>query len=170
MENKPASLSSDPRPEEHYNIRIARDGTWFYNGSPIGRLNLVKLFSSVLRRDEQGDFWLITPAERGRIEVEDAPFVAVELMVEGSGEDQRLTFRTNLDQTVTAGSDHPIRVSLDRGSGEAVPYVMVRSGLEARIERSVYYELVDLGVERHSGGQTQIGVWSEQTFFLLGNL
>jgi hypothetical protein len=170
MENKPASSSADSRPEEHYNIRIARDGTWFYNGSPIGRLNLVKLFSSVLRRDEQGDYWLITPAERGRIDVEDAPFVAVELTVEGSGEDQKLTFRTNLDQSVTAGPDHPIRVATDPDSGEPVPYVMVRGGLEARIERSVYYELVDLGVERQSGGQTQIGVWSNGTFFLLGSL
>lgn len=170
MENKPASFSSDPRPEEHYNIRIARDGTWFYNGSPIGRLNLVKLFSSVLRRDEQGDYWLITPAERGRIDVEDAPFVAVELTVEGSGEGQKLVFRTNLDQTVTAGPDHPIRVAVDPETDEPVPYVMVRSGLEARIERSVYYELVDLGIERQSGGQTQIGIWSSGTFFLLGNL
>src|SRR5487761_1763401 len=91
-------------------IRIARDGAWHHHGSPIGRLALVKLFASVLRRDADGSYWLVTPAERGRIEVEDAPFLAVELTVAGEGCGQQLIFRTNLDDIVTAGPDHPLRV------------------------------------------------------------
>ena len=98
-------------------MRIARDGTWFYRGSPIGRLPLVKLFASVLRREPDGCYWLVTPAERGRIEVEDVPFLAVALTVRGEGRQQQLIFRTNLDDIVTAGPDHPLRVET-AASGE----------------------------------------------------
>ena len=112
-------------------MQIARDGTWFYLGSPIGRLPLVKLFASVLRREADGRYWLVTPAERGRVEVEDVPFVAVAVTVEGEGRDQRLIFRTNLDEFVTAGPDNPLRVET-AASGEAAPYILVRDGLEAR--------------------------------------
>ena len=106
-------------------MRIARDGTWFYRGSPIGRLPLVKLFASVLRREADGRYWLVTPAERGRIEVEDVPFLAVALTVEGEGRDQQLIFRTNLDEFVTAGPDNPLRVET-AASGEPAPYILVR--------------------------------------------
>jgi hypothetical protein len=92
------------------NMRIARDGTWFYHGSPIGRKPLVKLFATVLRREENGEYWLVTPAERGRVEVEDAPFIAVELAVEGSGREQVVRFRTNLDDWTEAGPERPIRI------------------------------------------------------------
>ena len=103
-------------------MRIARDGAWFYRGSPIGRLPLVKLFASVLRREADGSYWLVTPAERGRIEVEDVPFLAVELTVAGEGRGQQLIFRTNLDDIVTAGPDHPLRVET-AASGEPAPYI-----------------------------------------------
>lgn len=150
-------------------MRIARDGTWFYRGSPIGRLPLVKLFASVLRREADGRYWLVTPAERGRIEVEDVPFLAVAVTVEGEGRDQRLIFRTNLDEFVTAGPDNPLRVET-AASGEPAPYILVRDGLDARLARPVFYELVELGTEEPIGETTQFGVWSRGVFFRLGEL
>ena len=109
-------------------IRVGRDGTWFYHGSPIGRKPLVKLFASVLRREGDGEYWLVTPAERGRIKVDDVPFTAVEVNAAGSGTRQSLTFRTNLDEEVTADAAHPIRVSCDR---------------EARVARYMLFNLID---------------------------
>ncbi len=152
---------------------IRRDGSWLFRGSPIGRKELVCLFASVLRRDEDGAFWLETPVERGRIEVEDAPFVAVELDWTGEGRRQVLSFRTNIDQIVTAGPDHPIRVAHDILTCEPTPYIMVRPGagrltVEARISRAVYYELVALAETRLVGGRRMLGVWSCGTFFPLG--
>lgn len=149
-----------------YDIRIASDGTWYYLGTPIHRLPLVKLFASVLRREEDGTFWLVTPAERGRIAVDDAPFTAVALEVAGEEGDPAgaaLRFRTNLDETVTAGPDHPIRVAFDPETGEPRPYILVRPGLEALIVRAVYYQLVDHAIE--ANGRT--GVWSGGIFFPL---
>ncbi|MBM3526294.1 MAG: DUF1285 domain-containing protein, partial [Alphaproteobacteria bacterium] len=143
---------------------------WFYHGSPIGRKQLVRLFASILRRDENGDFWLETPAERCRIKVEDAPFLAVEINVNGSGETQDITFRTNIDEVVVAGPERPIRVATDSRSDAPAPYVLVRPGLEALITRAVYYELVELGCERHIEGETVLGVWSGGAFFPLGRL
>jgi hypothetical protein len=125
-------------------MRIARDGTWFYRRSPIARLPLVKLFASVLRREPDGRYWLVTPAERCRIEVEDVPFLAVALAVEGEGREQQLIFRTNLDDIVTAGPDHPLRVET-AASGAPAPYILVRDNLEAKIGRPVFYDLVELG-------------------------
>jgi hypothetical protein len=148
-------------------MRIARDGTWLYRGSPIGRLPLVKLFASVLRREADGRYWLVTPAERGRVEVDDVPFLAVTVTVEGEGRDQQLIFRTNLDEFVTAGPDNPLRVET-AASGEPAPYILVRDGLEARLARPVFYELVELGTEELIGEATQFGLWSRGTFFRLG--
>jgi hypothetical protein len=154
---------------------IRRDGSWLYRGSPIGRKELVCLFASVLRRAEDGAFWLETPVERGRIEVEDAPFVAVELDWTGEGRRQVLSFRTNVDQIVSAGPDHPIRVAHDLLTCEPTPYITVRPGVgrlavEARIARAVYYELVALSEPRLVGGRQMLGVWSCGTFFPLGDL
>jgi hypothetical protein len=160
----------DTRPDEAYDMRIARDGTWFYHGSPIGRIALVKLFATVLRRDDAGDFWLITPAERGRITVEDAPFIAVEVRAEGEGEDQTLAFRTNLDEWVTAGAEHPIRIGDGDLEGGTAPYILVRDRLEARIGRAVFYELVGLAAERATGQGIELGIWSERIFFPLGTI
>ncbi|HUB11020.1 MAG TPA: DUF1285 domain-containing protein [Acetobacteraceae bacterium] len=154
---------------------IRRDGTWLYRGSPINRKELVCLFSSVLRREEDGSFWLQTPAERGRIEVEDAPFVAVELDWTGDGRQQVLSFRTNVDQVVTASPENPIRVAHDLLTCEPTPYLLVRPGaahfaIEARISRPVYYELVALAVPEWVGCRRMLGVWSTGKFFPLGEM
>ena len=122
-----------------FDMRIARDGTWFYRGTPIGRKPLVKLFSTVIRRDEVGDYWLVTPVERGRILVDDAPFTAVEFEIAGSGRGQVLRLRSNVDDWIEAGPDHPIRVAEDPESGEPSPYILVRDNLEALILRAVFY-------------------------------
>ncbi len=151
-------------------MRIGRDGTWYYHGSPIGRKELVRLFASVLTRDEAGDYWLVTPAEMGRIAVEDAPFVAVELMAEGRGKEQILRFRTNIDDTTTLDHEHPLTIVTDPISGGPTPYITVKKGLEARIARPVYYELVDLGLEERVDHEYMYGVWSSGTFFPLGKL
>jgi len=146
-------------------IRIARDGTWYYHGSPIGRKPLVRLFASVLRRADDGAFLLVTPVERGTIAVEDAPFVAVLCEASGVGRAQRLTFTTTLDESVVAGRSHPIRAG---GTADApTPYLLVRPGLEARIERSVYYQLVELGREEPGPRGLAFGVWSDGVFFPL---
>ena len=112
-------------------MRIARDGTWFYQGTPIKRERLVRLFASVLMRDEAGEYWLKTPVEKARIQVEDAPFLAVGMTVEGRGSGQRLIFRTNLGEEVTAGPEHRLRIEEDPESGEPRPYVALRDGLGA---------------------------------------
>ena len=155
---------------------IKRDGTWLYRGTPINRKELVCLFASVLRREEDGSWWLQTPAERGRIEVEDAPFVAVELDWMGDGHQQALSFRTNIDQVVTAGPEHPIRISHDLMTCEPTPYIKLHAGaaphlaVEARINRAVYYELVALAVPEWVGSKRALGVWSGGKFFSLGEL
>jgi len=151
-------------------MRIAKDGTWHYRGSPIGRKELVCLFASVLRREPDGSYWLETPAERGRITVEDAPFVAVEVFWRRCDGRQCLTFRTNLDEMVTADADHPIRVAIDPESREPRPYLMVRAGLEARINRAVFYELVALAEPETVGGREVLGVWSEGVFFPIDDM
>ena len=151
-------------------MRIDRNGVWYYRGSPIGRKELVRLFSTVLRRDAAGDYWLITPAEIGRIAVDDAPFLAVELMRDGAGRDQVLSLRTNVGKIVAVGADHPIRVDSAAGTGEPAPYVVMDGGVEARLTRAVYYELVDIGHRQNLGGQSLFGVWSDGAFFALGRL
>ncbi len=153
--------------EEHYDIKILRDGTWLYNGTPINRHNLVKLFATVLQKDAEGRFWLVTPYERGMIAVEDAPFTAVELRVESAGKGQILSFRTNLDDWVVAGAAHPIRVAQDAQSGHQSPYVMVRGGMEARISRAVYYELAAMAVPDDADAGIY-GVWSQNEFYAIG--
>ena len=154
----------------HYAIRIDRNGTWYHEGGVIGRKELVCLFASVLKRGEDGGYWLETPVERGRIDVEDAPFVAVEMCWRdcdcGDGKPRQcLSFRTNLDQIVTADAEHPIRVHLDPKTREPRPYVTIRPGIEARINRAVFYELVALGQTETVDGREVLGVWSEGVFF-----
>lgn len=150
-----------------FDIRIAADGTWFHEGSPIGRKPLVKLFSSVLRREEDGEYWLVTPVERGRVIVDDAPFTAVEFSVSGEGRGQSIAFRTNLDDWVELDSVHPLRVAVDRATDEPRPYVLVRGRLEALILRSVYYGLAELAVEDSVNDETRLGLWSNGSFFPL---
>lgn len=148
-------------------IRIARDGTWFHQGTPIGRRELVRLFSTILRKDADG-FHLVTPAEKMRIVVEDAPFLAVLLNAEGEGKMQKLVFTTNVGDETIAGADNPIHVVTDPSTDEPRPYLHVRRGLEARIARNVFYQLADLAVPGEGKHKGMLGVWSCSVFFPLG--
>jgi hypothetical protein len=144
-------------------MRIARDGTWFHEGSPIGRRAMVRLFSTILRREQDGSYVLVTPAERLSISVEDAPFLAVELKSEGAGRDRRLAFRLNTDDVVVADREHPLEIC-QRDDGPH-PYLEVRGGLKALINRPVYYALIDLALEEDN---EPVGLWSNGAFFRLG--
>ncbi|MGH7125981.1 MAG: DUF1285 domain-containing protein [Stellaceae bacterium] len=159
-----------PRDLGEIGMRIASDGSWFYQGSPIMRVSLARLFASVLRREADGSYWLVTPAERARVSVDDVPFVAVELDVTGTGQGQVLSFRTNMDEIVTADDAHPLRVVADPATTTPRPYILVRDGLEAKLARPVFYQLVDLGREERVGNATRFGVWSKNEFFPLGEL
>ena len=145
-------------------MRIATDGTWFYLGTPIGRFELVRLFSSILRRDGD-DYFLVTPVEKVGITVDDAPFVAQDFTVEGTGPDQILRFETHVGDYADAGPDHPIRVKRDPETGEPRPYVLIRNRLEALIDRKSFYRLVDIGEHHEHEGKSWFGVWSNGEFF-----
>lgn len=149
-------------------MRIARDGTWFYMGSPIGRKPMVRLFSTILRRDDE-KYYLVTPVEKVGIKVDDAPFVAVEMTIEGDGSHQIISFRTNVDDVVLVDKDHPLRVEIDPVTGEPSPYVLVRGGLEALIARAVFYDLVAAAEERIFEGKKILAVQSSGEFFPLGS-
>ncbi|WP_375249088.1 DUF1285 domain-containing protein [Sphingomonas sp.] len=143
-------------------MRIARDGTWFHQGTPIGRAAMVRAFSRILRREPDGGFVLVTPGEKLDIAVEDAPFVAVEMKVEGTGRDTMLAFRLNTGEMVTASADHPLRFE-ERDDGPH-PYLRVRGGLDALVSRALYYELANIALDL---GDTPPGVWSAGAFFPL---
>ena len=147
----------------HIDIRIARDGAWYHEGAPFKRLALVKLFATVLRRDPDG-FCLVTPAEKLLIEVEDAPFLAIDLDVRGEGARAELLFSTSLEDYVVADAAHPIRV--EQQDGEPRPYILVRDGLEALINRPVFYRLVDQAIHENN----QLVVYSRGNRFPLGDL
>jgi hypothetical protein len=144
----------------HINMRIARDGTWFYMGTPIGRPELVRLFSTILRRDGD-DYVLVTPVEKVGITVDDAPFVAVDFNKSGEG----LAFETNVGDVMIAGPDHPIRVERDPETGEPSPYILVRANLEALIDRKSFYRLVELCEHDDHEGSRWFGIRSEGVFF-----
>jgi hypothetical protein len=143
-------------------MRIARDGTWYHEGGPIGRPAMVRLFSSILRREADGNYVLVTPVEKLDIVVEDAPFVAVELKSEGEGRDRNLAFRLNTGDLVLAGPDHRLR--LETREDGPHPYLEVRAGLEARLLRPVYYELAEIALAE---GAQPPGLWSKGAFFAL---
>ena len=146
-------------------MTIAADGTWFYQGSPIGRPRLVKLFSRILRLDPDGKYYLVTPAEKVDIAVADAPFLAVELDVSGKDRDQSLTFRTNVDDLVTCGPNHPIRFAEEAGTGGLKPYVHVRGRLEALVTRALVHDLAELATPGPDGNDDQLGLWSGGNWF-----
>ena len=148
-------------------IRIDRHGVWHYRGSPIRRQELVCLFASLLTRQADGSYWLLTPEEACWIDVEDVPFVAVEMFVAGQGRKQCVSLRTNVDEIVTVDRLHPLRMTKNPVLGE-VPYVTVREGLEARLSRAVFYELVAVGVEEQCETDSLFGIWSSEIFFPLG--
>ena len=146
-------------------MEIKADGTWFYMGTPIGRKPLVRLFSTVLRKDEDGKTYLVTPVEKVGIRVEDAPFVAVEMQVTGEGNEQVLTFRTNVGDVIEADAKHPLRFVHEEASGGLKPYVLVRGRLEALVTRSVMYDLVALGEEIEVDGVMMFAVRSGGAVF-----
>lgn len=146
-------------------MEIKSDGTWFYLGTPIGRMPLVQLFSSVLRKDEDGKTYLVTPVEKVGIRVEDAPFVAVEMNVSGLGDDQVMTFRTNVGDVVEAGPEHELRFADEDETGGLKPYLHVRGRLEALLARPVMYELINHGEEIPVSGRTMFAVRSKGRVF-----
>ncbi|XBQ15083.1 MAG: DUF1285 domain-containing protein [Oceanicaulis sp.] len=147
---------------------IRRDGSWWHEGSRIGREKLIRLFSRILRKDQDGETYLVTPVEKIKIVVEAAPFLAVRLDAAGEGKDQRIAFATNMDDLVVAGPDHPLRVEIGP-DGEPEPFVHVRGRLEALITRACFYDLAELAVEGEGpDGAPVMGVWSRGAFFPLG--
>ncbi|WP_457941435.1 DUF1285 domain-containing protein [Mesorhizobium sp. 10J20-29] len=141
-------------------MEIRPDGTWFYLGTPIGRMPLVQLFSTVLRKDDDGKTYLVTPVEKVGIRVIDAPFLAVEMNVSGAGDAQIITFRTNVGDVVEVGREHPLRFVDEPDTGGLKPYVLVRGRLEALVARPVMYELVAHGEELEIDGRTMFSVRS----------
>jgi len=156
----------DPENCGEIDIRIARDGTWYHEGAPIKRQRMVELFSTVLRKDPDGEFYLVTPVEKMRIRVDDAPFTAITLDAAGDGDQQVLVLSTNVGDQVTVDESHPLRVEIHEKTQEPSPYVMIRDGLEARINRSTFYHLVERGIEQNG----HFGVWSCGSYFVLGEL
>jgi hypothetical protein len=167
----PEARRKGPPPVERWNpaycgeidMRIAADGTWHYMGTPINRPALVKLFSTVLRKDPER-YVLVTPVERVGITVEDVPFLAVEMAVEGEGESRQIAFRTNVDDLVQVGSEHPLRFDQDADGG-VKPYVKVRGELWARVTRSLALDLIALGEEKSIDGADTFGVMAGGAFF-----
>jgi len=147
-------------------MRIAADGTWFYQGTPIGRSALVKLFASILKREGE-KYFLVTPVEKCGILVEDAPFMAVELQVNDGEAGRRLCFRTNVDDWVECGAGHSLRFEHDAATGGLKPYVHVRSDLWAKVTRAVFYDLVDFGEVRAIAGTRMFGVASAGQFYAM---
>ena len=145
-------------------IRIARDGNWYYLGTPIGRKPLVKLFSSIIRKDGD-DYFLVTPAEKVGIKVDDAPFVAVDFEIENSGKLQKIIFKTNVDDEAIAGPENKIRIVRHPETDEPSPYVRIRNNLDALIDRKSFYRLVDIGVHHNFKSRNWFGVWSNGEFF-----
>jgi uncharacterized protein len=158
----PAVEQWNPTHCGHSDMRIARDGTWFHQGSPIGREAMVRLFSTILRREPDGSYVLVTPGEKLDIDVEDAPFIAVELKSEGEGKARRLAFRLNTGDLVVAGPANGLRFA-ESGDGPT-PYLHVRGGMEARVARPVYYELANLALDE---GDDPPGLWSDGVFFAM---
>ncbi|MCE7794998.1 DUF1285 domain-containing protein [Sphingobium sufflavum] len=153
----------------HSGMRIARDGTWFHEGSPIGRKEMVRLFSTVLRREPDGSHVLVTPVEKLDIDVEDAPFIAIAMQTSGEGQAREIAFSLNTGDLVLLDGDHALSVRHDENGPR--PYVAVRGGLEARIGRNVYYELAAIAIEEGAGAEGangEVGVWSHGRFFPLG--
>jgi len=156
----------DPAYCGEIDMRIAADGTWFYQGTPIGRPALVKLFASILKREGE-KYFLVTPVEKCGILVEDAPFMAVELQVEDGEAGRQLCFRTNVDDWVVCGAGHALRFEPEQATGGLKPYIHVRSDLWAKVTRAVFYDLVDLGEAREIAGTRMFGVASAGQFYAM---
>lgn len=165
-----AAVTAVPASAMGEGLRIDRRGTWYFGGEPFARKELVCLLSSRLRRSDSGGYEVLLPTEShpSPVIVEDVPFIAVEVFRSGSGRDQTLSFRTNIDQIVTLDAEHPLYTSEDADLGEPVPYIGLGNGLSARLSRAVYYELAALGEFGQVDGKDVIGLWSSRRFFVLG--
>lgn len=164
----PPVESWDPQNSGDSEMIIKRDGSWLHQGSPIHRKAMVRAFSSILRREDDGSYVLVTPYQKLTIEVEDAPFVAVDITSEGTGKDRELGFRLNTDDLVVAGADHALSVT--EQDGAPAPYLHVRGGLKARINRAVFYELAEMAIaEQEDHPDQSLGLWSSGTFFAFEN-
>lgn len=148
-------------------MRIQRDGSWLHEGKPIRRQAMVQLFASILLKDSDGAYYLVTPAEKVRIQVDDCPFTVVLMANNGAGESQEIHFTTNTDETFVLDRDHTLRVTENQETGEPHPVVHVRSGLDALIGRNVFYQLIELAVQHKVDGKDVTGVWSTGEFFVL---
>jgi|TARA_B100001964_G_C14137481_1_gene555820 hypothetical protein len=155
----------DPPLSGDIDIRISRSGTWFHEGTAITRQRLVRLFSSILRRESDGCYYLVTPVEKWRLQVDDVPFHCVLVDNEGSGEEQVLTFTTNVADKVVLDAEHPLRFEIDADTQQPSPYLLVRDRLEALLARSVYYQVMELAVAREVDAETWLGIWSSGLFF-----
>lgn len=155
----------DPDFTGELDMHIARDGTWYHEGGPITRLALAQLFSGILRLEDDGRYYLITPVEKWAIRVDDVPFVAVRMDVQGQGSAQQLRLFTSLEHELVVDAQHPITVTLDAETGEPSPYVLLRHNLQALIHRNVFYQLAELAEEQQVAGQARLGVWSGGEFF-----
>ncbi len=152
--------------EQQFDIRIATDGRWFHEGGEIFRIELVKLFASILHRDESGEYWLATPAEKGRITVDDVPFVISEMKITSSDivKSNEIVFFTSLDDRILLDALHPLRLVYSERTKDLRPYIEVRNGLFARLLRPVYYQLAE---HAEKGPKGKLGVWSYKNFFFL---
>ncbi len=148
-------------------LKIDSNGTWYYQGSPIKRLPMVKLFSTILRLEADGTYVLVTPVEKIIIDVEDVPFQAVEFTITGRGQDQEILVRTNVDEVVKIAQEHPLTFEIDPENNGIKPYIEIRNGLRARLTRTMTYELLDSMDDQIVDGEPMIGIWSEKTFFPL---
>ena len=153
----------------HIDMRIARDGRWYYMGTTIDRMPMVKLFAGILRREPDDSYVLVTPVEKVGIRVDDVPFLAVEMQMEGEGRQRKIAFRTNLDEVVPLDAEHPLRVEVAQDTGEPSPYIKVRDRLEARLARPVYYQMAELA-EPADDDPSLFGVWSAGVFHALGKV
>ncbi len=151
-------------------LRIDRRGVWYFDGRPFARKEMVCLLASRLRRSESGGYEVHLPCDPAPlpVEVEDVPFLAVEVFRSGSGQDQVLSFRTNIDRIVTLDAAHPLFTVPDPETGDPIPYVRLEDGVSARVSRPVYYELAALGEARTHDGKEEFGLWSSRRFFVLG--
>ena len=148
-------------------IQIKQDGTWFYNQTPIGRQSLVQLFAKILRRDDDGRYYLVTPVEKVGIIVDDAPFLAIDFTLHGKGKGRVITFTTNVGDQVEIGPEHGLWVKENRQNGGLLPYIHIRARLHAKITRSMFYHLVETGQTEQQNGKELYGVWSQNLFFPL---
>ncbi len=149
-------------------LRINRDGQWIHKGEPLGREAIVRLFSTILRREEDGEYYLVTPVEKWRIQVDDTPLLAHSFQLEGSGEGQVIKFTTNVGETIEVGDEHPLSVGSYEDTGQPRPVIRVRHGLDARLVTAAYYDLAEHVVEQTVDGKTVLGVFSAGNFYKIG--